>query len=361
MIKTINGKNRIFYLDQIRALAILLVILCHIVREFCLIRPAGSLGWITLAPLIDIGVIGVPLFLMISGALLLNRNYELGDFLKRRFSRVLTPFIFWAILLPIFKIVTYPKDPSKYLTLFLDGQYWFIWMLIGVYLFLPVINSFIKEYGMKGVEYFLAIWFVTIILNTFGLYPFHNLELSYFAGYVSYIVLGYYLSAKEFKIKDNYMIWIGLILLIIATAINMQYTLTHFKAGFVSNDALKYYLYQTLVVVFQCTGLYVFIEYFAKYCSKHSNTFKNKVYSFFKDTFMSKIIYSISVCSYGMFLVHYFFVYSFRYIEKNLFPVYSANPAIYFPLILFIVIFCSWLTVYILSKIPYLKEISGAH
>ena len=71
MIKTINGKNRIFYLDQIRALAILLVILCHIVREFCLIRPAGSLGWITLAPLIDIGVIGVPLFLMISGALLL--------------------------------------------------------------------------------------------------------------------------------------------------------------------------------------------------------------------------------------------------------------------------------------------------
>ena len=88
---------------------------------------------------------------------------------------------------------------------------------------------------------------------------------------------------------------------------------------------------------------------------------KNKVYSFFKDTFMSKIIYSISVCSYVMFLVHYFFVYSFRYIEKNLFPVYSANPAIYFPLILFIVIFCSWLTVYILSKIPYLKEISGAH
>ena len=77
MIKNINGRNRIFYLDEIRALAILLVILCHIVREFCQIRPAGSLGWISLAPLIDLGVIGVPLFLMISGALLLNRDYEL--------------------------------------------------------------------------------------------------------------------------------------------------------------------------------------------------------------------------------------------------------------------------------------------
>ena len=87
MIKSVEGKNRIFYLDQIRASAILLVILCHIVREYCKIRPAGSLGWSSVAIFIDLGVIGVPLFLMISGALLLNRDYKLGDFLKRRFIR----------------------------------------------------------------------------------------------------------------------------------------------------------------------------------------------------------------------------------------------------------------------------------
>ena len=106
MIKNVNGRNRIFYLDQVRALAIILVILCHVLREYTKIRPIGSVGWSSTAFLIDFGVMGVPLFLMISGSLLLNRDYELGDFLKRRFSRILIPFIFWALLLPIFKIIT---------------------------------------------------------------------------------------------------------------------------------------------------------------------------------------------------------------------------------------------------------------
>ena len=48
----------------------------------------------------DIGDIGVAIFLMISGALLLNRDYpSLSDFLKRRFARIVYPFIFWIILI----------------------------------------------------------------------------------------------------------------------------------------------------------------------------------------------------------------------------------------------------------------------
>ncbi|MDO5850165.1 MAG: acyltransferase [Methanobacteriaceae archaeon] len=362
MFKSINGKNRIFYLDQIRALAIILVILCHVVREYCQIRPVGSLGFSAAAILIDFGVIGVPLFLMISESLLLNRDYDLPDFLKRRFTRILIPFIFWALLLPIYKIIIYPSAPtlSNYLSLFIDGQYWFVWMLIGVYLFLPVVNAFIQKYQIKGAEYFLVIWLITIILNTFGLYPFHNLELSYFAGYVGYLVLGYYLTNKEFKLSDKQMIWIGLILFIVFTAINIHFTLTHGKIGRISDSSLKYYHYETLIVVLQATGVFLIFENFAKYCSKHTNTFRNKIYSFFKDTFISKIIYSISVCSYGMFLTHYFFVYGFRWIDKNIFPIYSETVK-YLPIALILIIFLSWLLIYVLSKIPYLKEISGAH
>lgn len=359
MIKNINGRDRIFYLDEIRALAIILVILCHVLREFCQIRPVGSLGWSFCAVFIDLGVMGVPLFLMISGSLLLNRNYELPDFLKRRFSRILIPFIFWALLLPIFNIIVNGSQ-TPYLTLLLDKQYWFIYMLIGVYLFLPLINSFIKEYEMMGVEYFLAIWLITIVLNTFGRYPFHNLELSYFAGYVGYVVLGYYLSAKEFKLSDKQMIWLGFILFIVFTAINIHFTLTHGKAGTVSNTALKYWHYETLVVVLQSTGAYLIMEYYAKYCSKHKDTFRNRIYSFFKDTSLSKAIFSISVCSYGMYLFHYFVVYSFRWIDRNIFPIYSSSPLV-MPIALVMVVFLTWLVIYALSKIPYLKEISGAH
>lgn len=360
MFKTVNGKNRIFYLDEVRALAIVLVILCHVLREFCQIRPAGTFGWNSAALLIDFGVMGVPLFLMISGSLLLNRNYELPDFLKRRFSRILIPFIFWAILLPIYKIFVYPTPASNYLKLFLDSQYWFIWMLIGVYLFLPIINSFVKEFEMEGVEYFLFIWLVTIILNTFGIYPFHNLELSYFAGYTGYLVLGYYLANKEFELSDRKMLWLGIILFAVFTAINIHYTLTHAKLGLIAGKALKYYHYETIVVVLQSTSVFLIFEYFAKYCSNHKNTVQNKIYSFFKDGFMFKIIFTISTCSYGMFLFHYFVVYGIRWIDINLFPVYSATVW-YLPLVLVVVVFVSWLVIYVLSKIPYLKEISGAH
>lgn len=361
MIKNINGRNRIFYLDEIRALAIILVILCHVLREYCKIRPVGSPGWCFSAILIDIGVMGVPLFLMISGSLLLNRDYELADFLKRRFTRILIPFIFWALILPIYKIFIYPTSPTltNYISLFLDGQYWFIWMLIGVYLFLPIINAFIQKYKIKGVEYFLVIWIVTLFLNTFGLYPFHNLELSYFAGYLGYLVLGYYLTAKEFKLSDKQMIWLGILLLVVFTAINMHFTLTHGKVGAISESALKYYHYKTLVVALQSAGLFLIFEYFAKYSSNCKNII-NKVYSFFKDTAMSKIIYSISVCSYGIFLTHYFFVYGFRWIDKNIFPIYSETVK-YLPIALILVVFLSWVLIYILSKIPHLKEISGAH
>ena len=359
MIKNINGRDRIFYLDEIRALAIILVILCHVLREFCQIRPLGSLGWSFCAVFIDFGVMGVPLFLMISGSLLLNRNYELKDFLKKRFSRILIPFIFWALLLPIFNIFVNGSQ-APYLTLFLDKQYWFIYMLIGVYLFLPLINSFIKEYEIRGVEYFLAIWLITIILNTLKLYPFHNLELSYFAGYVGYLVLGYYLSTKDFKLNDRQMIWLGFVLLAVFTAINIHFPFTHGQIGIISNTALKYWHYETLIVVLQSTGLYLIIEYYAKYCSTHKNTIQTKIYSFFKDTFMSKIIFSLSVCSYGMYLFHYFVVYTFRWIDNNVFPIYSANPII-MPIVLILVVFFSWLVIYTLSKIPYLREISGAH
>ena len=42
---------------------------------------------------------------------------------------------------------------------------WYFWTLIGIYLFIPVINPFIEKYGLKGCEYFLGIWFITIILK----------------------------------------------------------------------------------------------------------------------------------------------------------------------------------------------------
>ena len=91
-------KERIFYYDALRAFAIIAVIICHVDHFFGpLTTPAQIIAKLTFH---DIGDIGVPIFLMISGALLLNREYpSLADFLKRRFTRIIYPFIFWIILI----------------------------------------------------------------------------------------------------------------------------------------------------------------------------------------------------------------------------------------------------------------------
>lgn len=90
-------KERIFYYDFLRAFAIIAVILCHIdIFYGDLNTPLQIICKLTIN---DIGRMGVPIFLMISGALLLNRDYELSDFLKRRFTRIIYPFIFWMTLI----------------------------------------------------------------------------------------------------------------------------------------------------------------------------------------------------------------------------------------------------------------------
>ena len=359
MYKCVNGKKRIFYIDQIRALAILLVVLAHVCRKFSDASAAGSWQWFFSTPMIDFAVLGVPLFLMISGALLLNRDYGLKDFLKRRFSRILIPFIPWALLLPLL-LMFIQNDPwslSGYVRIFLDDQYWFVWMLIGVYLFLPVINSFVKEYGIRGLEYFLAVWIAVLCLNTVGLYPFHQLELSYFAGFLGYFVLGYYLANREFGISDEKMILIGFLLFSVFTLINMHHTVT---AGLLKGKVI-YYSYKTIICALQSSGLFLIFRYWAVYSSKNNNSIVDKVYSIFRDSFLFKIIFALSTYSYGIFLVHYFPLNTFRYINQNMIPIFSFNPVIWLPIIYIAVVGIAFIIVYICDRIPYLREISGSH
>ena len=362
-----SGK-RIFYFDVLRSIAIICVIMCHVCRKFCEYAPAGTFRWLTSVVWIDIGVMGVPIFLMISGALLLNRNYDLGDFMKRRFSRILIPFIFWAMLLPLAKIVFlgYPATLKEYFILLFLNQYWFVWMLIGLYLILPIMNSFVREYNIKGLEYMLIIWFIMIIFlrdqpidllaQIVDKYSLGWKE--FFAGYIGFIPLGYYLSVKDFKLSDKTMYIIGLVVFLVFTAINFVYTCN----ASMETHNIMFMSYRRVVSTMQVIGLFIFMKYFSQYCEGNPlGTIKNKIYDFFKENkYVSGLILSVSVCSYGMFLVHYFWLYLLVYISENIFPIFSRNPVI-LPLVLLVICALAWLTTLVLSKLPVLKHISGAH
>jgi len=326
-------KERIFYYDVLRAFAIIAVIICHLDMLFGPLNTTSEI--LFLKTFHDIGRIGVPIFLMISGALLLNRNHDLSDFMKRRFTRIIYPFVFWIILiLGQLYLLNYN---STFLWKVFTGEAsitWYFWTLIGIYLFIPVINAFIKEYGEKGIEYFLVIWFATMILKTFHMYPLlPNLDINMFAGYLGYPVLGYYIANKKFNMSDSKVCLLGLLLTIVFLGVFVYLDYTQ-------SSAISL-IYQNVPIVFMGIGVFLFIQYLDRL---------NKFNSI-KDNFIGKAIISISVCSYGMYFSHVIVVKFFSY--------HNPNTHIMFPVMFVLIVFLSWLIPYILSKIPYVKTISG--
>ena len=151
----------------------------------------------------------VPVFVMISGALLLHREYEIGDFLKRRLSRVIWPFLFWSLVYIGYSLyteeITFTNDVWGNIHIVLhqlkNGAYyhlWYVYMLIGLYLFIPVISKFVQNASENEIIYFLVVWFVVISFSQPYLSRFQPLiDVHYFMGYLGYLVLGHYLAFKE--------------------------------------------------------------------------------------------------------------------------------------------------------------------
>ena len=264
----------------------------------------------------------------------LNRDYpNLGNFLKRRFARIIYPFIFWTIL--ILGQLYYHGYNSKFIWGVFIGEpsiLWYFWTLIGIYLFIPVLNSFIKDYKIKGAEYFLAIWLFTMILKTFNAYPLWNyFNLDMFAGYIGYPVLGYWISNKKFKINDKKICITGLLIFLISLAVFVYAGYTKFSLA----------QYQNLPNMLEAVGLFIFIM-----CLDRLNKFDS-----IKENFIGKAILSLSVCSYGMYFSHTIVVKAISY--------HNPGSNLMFPVMFVLIVFLSWLLPYVLSKIPFVKTISG--
>lgn len=327
-------KERIFYYDVLRAFAIIAVIICHVDMFFGPLTSQTQV--IAQMTFHDIGRIGVPIFLMISGALLLNRDYpDLGQFLKKRFARIIYPFIFWIILI-LGQLYLYHYYPTYLWKVFIGEPSitWYFWTLIGIYLFIPVINTFIQAYGEKGIKYFLAIWFITMILRTFNDYPlWQYFDLNMFAGYIGYPILGYWLSTKKFNMNDVKVCILGFLTLLVSLSVFVY-------LNYLGSDWISL-IYQNLPIIFMGSGLFLFVEYLDKLHKFDS----------IKNNFIGKAIISLSVCSYGMYFSHVLVV---KFLSD-----YNPHTHLMFPVMFALTIFLSWLLPYIFSKIPYVKTVSG--
>ena len=307
---------------------------------------------------------------MISGALILNRNNSnIKNFFKKRIKRLFTPYIPWVIIYFILGITVihdmwgmfyYDTPASLSIEYFLgvffsmsefSSVLWFIWCILGFYLVVPILDSFIKDYEMKGLEYILIISIICAIIPTLCLEDSvisNRLEFikPFFLCYL-YPILGYYLHKKEFNISEKYLFLLGIALLIIGYVLSLN---SMYVQG-INDLSIKLLDTNSLYVISQAIGLFLIFKYAnVKMISSRLKPVK--------ETFLSRLIVSLSICSFGMYFVHWVIIYYMH--NQQFFIQFTIGKAYYWiPIFGIGLVISSWIIVLIISKIPILKWLSG--
>lgn len=214
------------WIDWMRVAACLMVMVVHSTEPFYLggegsrILTEGDAYW---SSFFDTFVRAcVPLFVVASSYLQFPLHYSTGEFLRRRALRVLVPFLCWSIVYAL--VWGEPVENFRSLLLnfnYAAGHLWFVYMLVGIYLLMPMLSPWAERVGKRELQFYLLLCFVTTLIpfvralaadgaapviygptgipnralyplwgeaswNTYGLFY-------YLSGFIGYLLLGLYL------------------------------------------------------------------------------------------------------------------------------------------------------------------------
>jgi surface polysaccharide O-acyltransferase-like enzyme len=347
--------TRSVWIDNIRIIATIAVIMVHVATPavFTKYNPNNSdntVWWI--GNIYDsLCRFCVPVFVMLTGALLLPQSISLSNFIKKRLNRIILPFIFWSLIYIAFNLALKFRDEGAHVAMqhiipwvisqFAQGaapHLWYVYMIIGLYLFIPIIQPWIATASSKAILYFLGIWFVTMLFHQQTFVAVNSpLDLRYFTGYAGYLVLGYFISERLVVSKAIFYRAILLFVTGVAFTIAGTYIYTHNQGAF----SHAFYEYLTFNVLFAATGLFIIIK--NKQIVSGSNA-------------LSKVRTFVSRYGYGIYLSHLLVISILSHFTID----YSLiTPLIGIPLTTSICLLISAAMVYIINKLPYGKYISG--
>ena len=181
-------------IDIIRIFAFVFIVFLHTLN-----RQFGVDVWMGGYAIISIGV---NLFIMISGYLLLDKTEEAIVFFKKRILNILPLFLVFNIIYIYFgKIPIMPILKGKAIS---ASHFWYIYMILGLYLLTPWLQKVLK-YAEKETLFVVFLWFLCNILNPYLRYfnlaeiPFSNFPLT---GFIGYYILGYFVKKYDNKVKS---------------------------------------------------------------------------------------------------------------------------------------------------------------
>lgn len=199
--------GRVLFFDAIRACAMVCVVLIHVASGVFHSARLGSFSWWTADFFDSFARPCVPLFLMASGALLLGERRDdhpesVRDFFKKRVTKVVLPFVFWAAIYILWRIAFHHEPMSGR---FLVSQVWsgnvymhlwFIYTILGLYLVTPILRVLVRHAAPDTWKLFFVLWVLfssifPLVARATGVES--GIQIPLATGYVGYFLLGFYL------------------------------------------------------------------------------------------------------------------------------------------------------------------------
>ena len=338
-----NLNSRKVYLDNLRFLASFFVIVIHVAAQRWGSVDVSSFNWNVYNFYDGIARFCVPIFVMISGAVFLGKKIPLYNILKKYIARLVIVYFMWSLL---YALIEQEKITSIVASTIM-GHYhlWFLPMIIGCYLCLPIINKVVEDellekyfLVLSGVFAFL-IPTVNDLINNFGNtflqkansllnYIVNNMYFHLPLGYVGYFVMGHYLANKNFKKGERIILYIGGIFGTLATIF-----LTRILSIQEKSAQTLFYRYISLNVMMSAIFLFVLAK-----------NIDIKI----------KYNFAIEKVSLGIYLIHPLLIENLKLLPIDL---YSMNPVYGVLLISVIIWLCSAIIVSLMNRLPFVKNI----
>ncbi len=367
-----KSKRTILEIELLRGFAIIGVIILHTCKFLFEIRSTNLLK-ITITTTLIFSNFAVPLFLFISGFVLCQKyynNYSIKEFYQKRTRVILPPYLIFSILYIIFYFyffgepLTIKDGTFKIISSSSALQMWFFILILQLYLLYPLIiyaykylekrhftTQFILLILVIQLIYNIVVYLfqtnLTSFLNTIGINSFIidivsiYLPLRVFVSHIFYFILGIYVYRnynsiinKLFKLKKT---------LLICIIIELCICILFF--WIINNLSTFYYTMPIILKPIICVMTFGLLLKLSKEVIQSKNL-------------INKIIQNIGKYSYGIFLIHVFFL---ELIVIGLDRI-EIGPGkwVFYPLLLIFTFIASYLSVRIINLFPGSNWIIGS-
>jgi surface polysaccharide O-acyltransferase-like enzyme len=339
--------TRITWVDFLRSVSIVLVIMIHAAGPL-----ASKLGVVSLSDWMSgnfynsFSRVSVPLLFMISGYLLLGKQESISAFYLKRFQKVLIPLLFWSVFYLVwqngYKNFTLINAIKAIIYAILTApaffHLWFLYELLAIYLFVPILRIFIKGAEPVHLWYFAAIWMLfgpvqNMLENMAGFNV--AINLGFFTSYIGFFFIGYLLGRLQFS---NKIAAVAALLYVLGGAYTMYAT---YSLSSAAGDFVQYYYWYTRInIVLMSFAAFIALKNIGEKIS---------------DDRAARWLGRFARASFGIYLVHALVL---TYLRRYGMSALSGPAVVTVPAICLAIVLISWGLVAVIQRVPILREIA---